>query len=182
MVKSIMAKADLHVHSKYSDYPSTWGHKVYNSPESFTAVETVYQQAKQRGMDFVTLTDHDDIRGSLELVKKFPRDTFMSCEVTSYFPEDYCKVHILVYGISESQYKKIMQIRHNVYVLRDFIVDEDLAYSVAHATYDQDGKLSFEHVEKLVVLFDVFESSTAAQVLKTICCYTDFYKIWMNRH
>ncbi len=157
MVKSIMAKADLHVHSKYSDYPSTWGHKVYNSPESFTAVETVYQQAKQRGMDFVTLTDHDDIRGSLELVKKFPRDTFMSCEVTSYFPEDYCKVHILVYGISESQYEKIMQIRHNIYVLRDFIVDEDLAYSVAHATYDQDGKLSFEHVEKLVVLFDVFE-------------------------
>ncbi len=152
-----MAKADLHVHSKYSDHPSTWGHKVYNSPESFTEVETVYHQAKKRGMDFVTLTDHDDIRGSLELVQRFPNDTFMSCEVTTFFPEDGCKAHILVYGISEPQYQTLMQIRFDIYDLRDFIMSEKIAYSVAHATYDQDGKLSFKHIEKLVLLFDVFE-------------------------
>ncbi len=152
-----MAKADLHVHSKYSDYPSTWGHKVYKSPESFTEVDTVYHQAKQRGMDFVTLTDHDDIRGSIELVKKYPRDTFMSCEVTSFFPEDNCKVHILVYGLNEVQYRQIMDIRFNLYQFRDYLLEQDLAHSVAHATYDQDGKLRFEHIEKLVVLFDVFE-------------------------
>ncbi len=152
-----MAKADLHVHSKYSDHPSTWGHKVYNSPESFTDPEAVYQQAKQRGMDFVTLTDHDDIRGAIELHNNHPEDTFISCEVTTFFPEDNCKIHILVYGISAEQYHEIMQIRFNIYSLRDYIVEHDLAYSVAHATYDQDGKLTFEHIEKLVVLFDVFE-------------------------
>lgn len=152
-----MPRADLHVHSKYSDHPSTWGHKVYNSPESFTDVETVYHQAKRRGMDFVTLTDHDDIRGSIELTTKFPDDTFMSCEVTTFFPEDNCKIHILVYGLSEAQYEHIMEIRFNIYHLRDYIRDQQLAYSVAHATYDQDGNLTFEHIEKLVVLFDVFE-------------------------
>jgi len=151
------AKADLHVHSKYSDHPSTWGHKVYNSPESFTDIETVYYQAKQRGMDFVTLTDHDDIRGSLELTRKFPNDTFMSCEVTTFFPEDDCKAHVLVYGLSEHQYHHIMRIRFDIYQLRDYLSNQQLAYSVAHATYDQDGKLSFKHIEKLVVLFDVFE-------------------------
>lgn len=152
-----MAKADLHVHSKYSDYPSTWGHKVYNSPESFTAPETVYKQAKLRGMDFVTLTDHDDIRGALELQANHPEDTFISCEVTTFFPEDNCKIHILVFGITEAQYNEIMQIRFNIYELRNYIVKQNLAYSVAHATYDQDNKLQFEHIEKLVVLFDIFE-------------------------
>ncbi len=161
-----MASVDLHVHSKYSDYPSTWGHKVYNSPESFTEVDTVYHQAKQRGMRFVTITDHDDIRGSLELVEKYPYDTFMSCEVTTFFPEDQCKVHILVYGLSQQQYQTIMQIRFDIYALRDFIIEQDLTHSVAHATHDQDGKLKFEHIEKLVLMFDVFEilnGSCAAQ-------------------
>ncbi len=152
-----MAKADLHVHSKYSDYPSTWAHKLYDSPESFTETETVYNQAKSRGMDYVTLTDHDDIRGSLELVKNHPGDCFISCEITTYFPEDNCKIHILVYGISEAQHEHLLAIALNIYDIRDYIVSESIAYSVAHATYDQDGKLSFEHIEKLVVMFDVFE-------------------------
>lgn len=152
-----MAKADLHVHSKYSDHPSTWGHKAYNSPESFTETETVYQQAKLRGMDFVTLTDHDDIRGSLELVENHPLDCFVSCEITSFFPEDNCKVHILVYGITEEHFEHIMSIANNLYEFRDYIIEQNIAYSVAHATYDQDGKLCFDHIEKLVLLFDVFE-------------------------
>ena len=152
-----MAKADLHVHSKFSDVPSTWGHKAYDSPESFTETETVYQQAKSRGMDFVTLTDHDDIRGSLELVDKHPLDCFISCEITTFFPEDNCKIHILVYGISEQQYHDMLKLAANIYEMRDYIIDHQIAYSVAHATYDQDGKLTFEHIEKLVVMFDVFE-------------------------
>ena len=152
-----MTKADLHVHSKYSDYPSTWAHKAYKSPESFTEPETVYMQAKSRGMEFVTLTDHDDIRGALELVEKHPDDCFISCELTGYFPEDNCKVHILVYGISQLEFEQMRSIANDLYKLRDYIAEHKIAYSVAHACYDQDGKLSFEHIEKLVLLFDVFE-------------------------
>jgi len=153
-----MAKVDLHVHSKYSDHPSTWALKAYNSPESFTEIETVYQQAKSRGMDFVTLTDHDDIRGSLELVKNHPFDCFVSCEITTHFPEDHCQAHILVFGINTEQYDRMLAIASNIYDLRDYIASQNIAYSVAHAAYDQDGKLSFEHIEKLVLLFDVFET------------------------
>ena len=151
-------KADLHLHSKYSDYPSTLLLKAYNSPESFTEPETIYQQAKSHSMDLVTITDHDDIRGCLELVNNHPKDCFISCEVTAYFPEDECKVHILVYGIDQQEYDHIMAIRRNLFVLRDFIIENKIAYSVAHASHDQDGKLRFEHIEKLVLLFDVFET------------------------
>lgn len=152
-----MAKVDLHVHSKYSDYPSTWILKAYDSPESFTEPELLYQQAKSRGMDLVTITDHDDIRGCLELRKSHPDDTFISCEITTWFPEDGCTIHILVYGIEEQQYNTMMEIRGDIYKLREYIFEHNIAHSVAHATYDQDGKLTFEHIEKLVLLFDVFE-------------------------
>jgi len=152
-----MTKADLHVHSKYSDYPGTWLLKAYDSPESFTEPEALYQQAKSRGMNLVTITDHDDIRGCLELIESHPYDCFISCEVTAYFPDDECKVHILVYGISKQQYEHMMAIRRNLFSLRDYIIEQNIAYSVAHATYDQDGKLSFDHIEKLILMFNVFE-------------------------
>ncbi len=152
-----MIKVDLHCHSQYSDYPSTWLHKLYDSPESFTTVEKLYQQSIARGMTLVTITDHDDIRGCLELINQYPENTFISCEITCYFPEDNCKVHVLVYGISEAQYQLMMQIRRDIYRLRDYLIEQNIAYSVAHASYDQDGKLSFSHIEKLVLLFDVFE-------------------------
>ena len=152
-----MTKVDLHLHSKYSDYAGTWLLKAYDSPESFTEPETLYQQAKSRGMDLVTITDHDDIRGCLELVKSHPYDCFISCEVTAYFPEDGCKAHILVYGINEDQYGHLMSVRRNIYTLRDYISEQNIACSVAHATHDQDGKLTFEHIEKLILLFNVFE-------------------------
>ena len=116
-----MAKADLHLHSKYSDDPSTWAHKLSESPESYTEPEEIYRQAKSRGMDFVTITDHDDIRGALELVIAHPEDCFISCEVTTYFPEDSCKAHVLVYDITEAQYERMMQIRRDVYALAKYI-------------------------------------------------------------
>jgi len=131
--------------------------KAYDSPESFTEPETVYAQAKSRGMDFVTITDHDDIRGCLELVAAHPHDTFISCELTTYFPDDNCKAHILVYGIDELEYEHMMAIRGNIFNLRDYIIEQDIAHSVAHATYDQDGKLATKHIEQLILLFDVFE-------------------------
>ena len=162
-----MAQADLHLHSKYSDYPSTLVHKFYNSPESFTSIETIYRQAKNRGMDFVTITDHDDIRGSLELVEAHPEDCFISCEITAYFPEDNCKVHILVYDITEQHYRDMMEIRRDIYRLRHYIQHHDIAHSVAHATYNQDDKLQFEHIEKLVLLFDTFETRNGASGMQS---------------
>ncbi len=154
----IMAKADLHLHSKYSDYPSTWAHKLYDSPESYTEPEEIYRQAKSRGMDFVTITDHDDIRGAVELVAAHPDDCFISCEVTTYFPDDNAKIHVLVYGIDESQYEHIMKIRRDIFVLASYVLAQGIAHSVAHAAYDQDGKLTIEHIEKLQLLFSNFET------------------------
>ena len=39
-------------------------------PECATPPEEVYELAKRRGMDFVTITDHDTIDGCLEIADR----------------------------------------------------------------------------------------------------------------
>ena len=48
--------------------------------------------------------------------------------------------------------------------MRDYIRKNKIAYSVAHATYSVNGKLKFEHLEKLILLFDVFEGINGSRI------------------
>ena len=153
-----MAKVDLHVHSKYSDHPSEWFLQRLGTSESYTEPEYIYTTAKQRGMNLVTISDHNSIQGALELKKRHPEDCFVSVESTAYFPEDGCKIHILLFDITEEQFEHIEALRKDIYLLRDYIKEENIAYSVAHATYSVNGAVTAEHLEKLILLFDVFET------------------------
>lgn len=152
-----MATADLHVHSRYSDHPSEWFLQRLGARECYSDPEEVYRAAKAKGMTFVTLTDHNCITGALQLVAAHPDDTFVSVEVTAYFPEDGCKVHILVFGLDEEQFQQIEALRRNIYDLSLYLHEERLAHSVAHATYAVNGRLTVEHIERLLLLFDCFE-------------------------
>src|SRR4030043_477174 len=130
-----MIRADLHAHSKYSEHPSEWFLQRLGAQESYVEPEFIYKTAKSRGMDLVTITDHNRIDGSIILQGLHPEDTFTGVESTVYFPEDGCKVHILVYGLSEDQFSCIQKIRTDIYEMRAFLKQEDLAHAVAHATY-----------------------------------------------
>ncbi len=157
-----MAKADLHVHSRYSDRPSEWFLQKLGASQSYTEPETIYQMAKERGMDFVTITDHNCMDGAIQLAERYD-DAFTGVESTTYFPEDGCKIHLLIWGLTGEQFEEIQRIRENIYTLRDYLVDQKLAHSVAHPTYSINHKLSISHLEKLVLLFDVFEAISGGQ-------------------
>ncbi len=158
-----MAYADLHVHSKYSNHPSEWFLQRLGASESYTDPDAIYKMARKRGMDFVTVTDHNRIKASVELVKKHPKRCFTGVESTAYFPEDNCKVHILIYGLDREQFAKIQKKRLNIYKLRDYLMKEDLACVVAHATYSVNGKLTLDHLEKLILLFNNFEGRNGSR-------------------
>ena len=162
-----MIRADLHVHSKFSDHPSEWFLQRLGTSESYTEPEYIYRTAKQRGMQLVTITDHNSIEGALELHRAHPEDTFISVESTAYFPEDGCKIHLLLYGISESQFARVQELRRDIYTLRDYILEEEIACSVAHATYSVNGAVTAEHLEKLILLFDLFEGINGGRNLRT---------------
>lgn len=150
-------KADLHLHSKYSERPSEWFLQKIGAGESYSEPEHLYALAKGSGMDYVTITDHNRIEGVLKLMEKRPEDVFTGVEATAYFPEDRCKIHVLIYDFDESQFEEIQKHRQNIYDLRDFIKENNLPHSVAHSGYSVNGKLTMEHFEKLLLLFDVFE-------------------------
>ncbi len=158
MVKKTFCKADMHAHSIYSEHPSEWILQKLGTRESYTQPEALYQRAIANGMDYVVITDHNRIEGAQYLVEKYPAKCFMGVEATVYFPEDGCKVHILIYDFTVEQFKEIDIFRKDIYKLRDFIKNANLPYSIAHATYSVNNKLTIEHLEKLIVLFDTFET------------------------
>ena len=102
------------MHSKYSSHSQNPIIKILGSQESYSEPEDIYSLAKKRGMDLVTITDHDTIEGCLELKKSHPGDVLMGVETTAYFPEDGCPVHILLYGFNEEQFEIIQKVRTNI--------------------------------------------------------------------
>ncbi len=148
-------KADLHVHSKYSTRPSEWILRKLGCSESYTDPKNLYQMAKARGMGLVTITDHNTLAGSLEIAHL--DDTFVSEEVTTYFPEDRCKLHVLVHDITESQHEDITKLRENVFDLVPYLNKEGISHAVAHPLYSINDKLTPERVEQMFLLFNVFE-------------------------
>jgi glycosyltransferase involved in cell wall biosynthesis len=150
-----VAKADLHIHSRYSDRSAEWIARRFAFPDSYTQPAELYAALKQRGMDFVTITDHDRIEGCLEIADR--PGTFISEQVSTVFPEDRCKVSLLVWGITENQHHEIGGLRGNIYELQKYLAQHAIAHAVSHPLYRLDDKLGVAHLEKLVLLFKCFE-------------------------
>ncbi len=127
-----------------------------NCPESYSTPEFIYQTVKKKGMDYVTITDHNSINGALKIAH-LP-DAFVSVEVDTFFPENNCKIHVVVLNITEAVFREIMCLRKNVYELVAYIRKGGIAHFVAHPFSALNERLTVETVEKMLLLFDVFES------------------------
>ena len=95
-------RCDLHVHSKCSGLVNLpvlrrFGRECYSEPHA------VYEQARRRGMDLVTLTDHDTVEGALEIAA-LP-GTFMSVELTCELPGAR-ELHLGVWGLDERKHAR----------------------------------------------------------------------------
>jgi glycosyltransferase involved in cell wall biosynthesis len=133
--------------------------KKIGCPESFTEPQDIYRIALARGMTHVTISDHNRIEGALAIAH-LPR-TFLSEEITTYFPEDRCKLHVLALDITESQHADIQHCRDNVFYLVDYLRAQGIVHVVAHPLYGVNDRLSIEHFEKMLLLFKNFEMNGA---------------------
>ena len=121
-------RCDLHVHSRFSgavDLPllRRVGYECYSEPRE------VYDRARRRGMDLVTLTDHDTIEGALELLS-LP-GTFVSEEVTCRLPGGR-ELHLGVYDISEAQHERIARQRSDPEGLFAYLAEQRIPTAVNH--------------------------------------------------
>jgi len=150
-----MSRCDLHIHSRASARSEEWLFRRFDFPDSFSDPRDLHRQLIKKGMDFVTITDHDTIDGCLQIAD-LPK-TFLSEQVTTYFPQDQCKIHLLVWGISEAQHAEIVAVRENIFDLQQYLQKAKIAHAVAHPLYSINGKLEASHLERLILLFKNFE-------------------------
>src|SRR6266568_5918426 len=150
-----MSKCDLHIHSRYSARSEEWLFRRFDFPDSYSDPKELHRQLLERGMDYVTITDHDTIEGCLR-ISELPQ-SFISEQVTSNFPQDPCKIHILVWGISEAQHADIGVVSDNIFALQRYLRAGQIAHAVAHPLYSINGKLEASHLERLILLFKHFE-------------------------
>ncbi len=160
-------RIDLHVHSKYSDKPSASILKKIGAPECHTEPARLYAIAKARGMSLVTITDHNCIDGALKIAH-LP-DTFISEEITTFFPEDGCKIHVLAYNITEKQHSDIQRARRNIYDLVAYLQQEEIVHVLAHALCSLNSRLRMEHIEKCLLLFKNLELNGARSDESNAC-------------
>lgn len=154
-MNTTLSRADLHVHSKFSDRPSEWFLRRIGAPESFMEPMDIYRACKDAGMDYVTISDHNCIRGALEIAH-LP-DTFMSSELTTYFPENGCKIHCLVSGITPELFSALQDARENIYDLQRTLNKHQIIHTIAHPLYRINDRLTVDLFEKLILLFNRFE-------------------------
>ena len=71
-----LMRCDLHVHSRHSG-AADLGPLGLLADESYSDPRAVYGEARRRGMDLVTLTDHNTIAGAVEIASLPPTAPFL---------------------------------------------------------------------------------------------------------
>ena len=179
---SLIVRADLHCHSEASNLTSEAMLKAIGCPESFSAPADVYAQAKRRGMNFVTITDHDSIEGVTRLLDQ--PNVLVGEELTCFFPEDQCKIHLLVWGLTRADHDALQAVAQNIYTVADEIEKRNLAHSVAHPVYRQNDRLERWHLERLILMFKGFETLNGLTPAM-ICEFATIHRIparWPEPH
>lgn len=158
------ARVDLHCHSAFSPETLRWLPGIVYEP--VLEPQEIYDLAKARGMDFVTLTDHDTIDGCKALLDRrgaLP-DFFVGEEVSVRFPEDGTVVHVNVYDHDEAQHREIERLRENIYELLAYLRDIGKLFVLNHMAWtEQHRVLTPAQLDALLELFDVFEGLNGAR-------------------
>jgi len=151
-----IARADLHCHSTASQFSKLGVQRALGLPECATPPEEVYELAKRRGMDFVTITDHDTIDGALEIAGRH-EDAFVSEELTVWFPGEPQAVHVLCFGITVADHEWLQANRGDVGAVSQYLREHGVAHSLAHPFYAVASPLHPRHRQQLAKLFGTWE-------------------------
>jgi glycosyltransferase involved in cell wall biosynthesis len=106
-------------------------------------------------MSHITITDHNSILGSLKIAH-LP-NTFISEEVTTYFPDHPGEIHVLTLNINEEKHRKIQNLRRNIFDLVAYLKEEGIPHVLAHPLYGLGSSLPYDVFERLLLLFRNFE-------------------------
>jgi glycosyltransferase involved in cell wall biosynthesis/predicted metal-dependent phosphoesterase TrpH len=149
------SRVDMHCHSTASQLSRLGVQRSLGLPECATPPEEVYELAKRREMDFVTITDHDTIDGCLELADR--PDCFVSEELTARFAGEPQAVHVLCYGITPGDHEWLQAHAGDLEACAAYLAENEIASALAHPFYDVDAPLTPRHRRRLAEMFPIWE-------------------------
>jgi predicted metal-dependent phosphoesterase TrpH len=155
------SRVDLHCHSTASEISKLGIQRSLGLPECATPPEEVHELAKRRGMDFVTITDHDTIDGCLEIADR--DDTFISEELTVWFRGEPQAVHLLCLGITPDDHAWLQEHNRDVEACAEYLHSSEISCSLAHPFYAVEAPLSPAHRRRLAQLFPVWETRNGSR-------------------
>jgi glycosyltransferase involved in cell wall biosynthesis/predicted metal-dependent phosphoesterase TrpH len=168
------SRVDLHCHSTASQFSRLGVQRSLGLPECATPPGEVYELAKRRGMDFVTITDHDTIDGCLELADR--PDCFVSEELTARFAGEPQAVHVLCYGITPGDHEWLQANAGDLEACAAYLDEHEIACALAHPFYNVAAPLGRRHRRRLAELFPIWEvrnGSRAAELNAPAVVYVE---------
>ncbi|HEX5989418.1 MAG TPA: glycosyltransferase [Solirubrobacterales bacterium] len=168
------SRVDMHCHSTASQFSKLGVQRSLGLPECATPPEEVYALAKRRGMDFVTITDHDTIDGCLELADR--PDCFVSEELTARFAGEPQAVHVLCYGITPGDHEWLQAHSGDVEACAAYLHEQGIVCALAHPFFNVAAPLTRRHRRRLAELFPIWEvrnGSRAAELNMPAAVYVE---------
>ena len=154
-----LLRADLHVHSWHSGHANHM--RFLRARDCYSDPEAVYRAAKARGMDLVTITDHDSIGGCLEFLDRHPDagDFFISEEIECLVPGLPLKVHIGAYDINERIHRDVQPLRRSVFETAAYLRQQGVFFTLNHLFFFLHGQMPLgDYLDALLPLFCAFVS------------------------
>ena len=158
---TLTSRADLHCHSTASVLSKLGVQTSLGLPECATPPQDVLELASRRGMDFVTITDHDTIAGALAIADD-PR-VFLSEELTVAFRGEAQAVHVLCYDITPDDHEWLQAHNDDVERCAEYLRDQEIATALAHPFYAVGAPLTPGHRRRLAQLFAVWETRNGSR-------------------
>jgi glycosyltransferase involved in cell wall biosynthesis/predicted metal-dependent phosphoesterase TrpH len=168
------SRVDMHCHSTASHFSKLGVQRSLGLPECATPPQEVYELARRRGMDFVTITDHDTIDGCLELADR--PDCFVSEELTARFAGEPQAVHILCYGITPGDHEWLQAHSGDVEACAAYLHEQGIVCALAHPFFSVAAPLTRRHRRRLAELFPIWEvrnGSRAAELNMPAAIYVE---------
>jgi predicted metal-dependent phosphoesterase TrpH len=174
-----LIRADLHVHSIHSGFSGTL--RVFRSRDSYSDPGAVYRRARGRGLDLVTITDHDSIDGCLELRARYPDapDILIGEEIECRVPGSGLRVHLGAFGLTERHHRDVQPLRGSVFDAAAFLRSEGVALVLHHPFHFFRGETGARrYLEELLPLVHAVETRNATMVGAHNALAADVARAW----
>ena len=153
-----LLKIDLHCHDYNSDEPDELIGRILNVPETWVSTERVVEELKKNGCEALTITNHNNARSCYAL-QEAGVDALAGAEFSCRVPDFDVGIHVLAYGFTPEQEKRLGRLRRNIYSFQEYACANDIPTIWAHPLYhyNADKMPPPEFFDKMLLIFERFE-------------------------